>query len=260
MVTGMTNSGASEAHEFTLPNSGYRLVFDEEFSTSAVNGVRWRRNWFGCGNCVTPPVSTTDEVAAYDPKQAAIQNGHLVLGLVKTPVTISGYTFQYRTGFLQTRPPFNFQDAYIEARIMLPADGAGVANWPAFWADGVVWPRDGENDIMEGLDGLACYHFHSLKGAPGNCAAGSYAGWHVFGALRKSGKVTYYYDGKLVGTITSGVTSSPMSIILAYAAATHSKVLPYRSMLVDYVHVFSDDPRLQAVTPDPGYVVPLQGP
>ena len=96
-----------------------------------------------------------------------------------------------------------------------------IANWPAWWTNGEDWPYDGENDIMEGLSsGNPCYHFHSPSGGPGGCKKGYFSGWHVYGALWEPGKVRYYYDGVQVGTITTGVTSSPMYLILNYAVST----------------------------------------
>ena len=59
---------------------------------------------------------------------------------------------------------FSFTYGYMEARIWLPGSGE-IADWPAFWADGQNWPTDGENDVLEGLGGQACAHFHNPAGA-----------------------------------------------------------------------------------------------
>jgi beta-glucanase (GH16 family) len=69
------------------------------------------------------------------------------------------------------------------------------------------------------LGGAAAYHFHS----PG-C---------------QSGVVTYYYDGNEVGQITTGITSSPMYLILNYAVAGQGgAVVTPSTMQVDYVRVW----------------------
>jgi len=59
----------------------------------------------------------------------------------------------------------------------------------------------------------ACYHFHDPSGGPGGCAS-SGPGWHTFGADWQPGSVTYYYDGVAVGTISQGITSAPMYLII----------------------------------------------
>jgi beta-glucanase (GH16 family) len=120
----------------------------------------------------------------------------------------------------------------------LPGGTNTIADWPAFWTDGQYWPRDGEQDILEGLDGVACWHFHNASGAPGSCAYGKTftGGWHIFGADWEPGSVTYYYDGKRVGRITSGITGAPMYLILGLAPG--NPVVAPATARVDYVRVW----------------------
>jgi beta-glucanase (GH16 family) len=140
---------------------------------------------------------------------------------------------------------YQYTYGFVEARIYLPASGTEVANWPAFWAVGQNWPVDGEMDVMEGLGGSACYHFHygtspSDKNGPGNCVSGNYTGWHTFGANWQPGVVTYYYDGVDVGQITTGITTEPMFLILENSTGTYG-LLPVTTpsdMLVSYVRVW----------------------
>ncbi|MFD1675628.1 glycoside hydrolase family 16 protein [Alicyclobacillus fodiniaquatilis] len=113
---------------------------------------------------------------------------------------------------------FQFTYGYVEARIYLPGSGSQIANWPAFWTDGQSWPTDGEMDIMEGLSGSAAYHFHSDAGGPGANVPGNYTGWHTFAADWEPGSVTYYYDGRKVGQLSSGITSAPMYLIIENSA------------------------------------------
>ena len=65
------------------------------------------------------------------------------------------------------RPSGGFQFTYgvVEALVYIPPSASSaIANWPAVWTDGQDWPADGEDDILEGLGGSACFHFHySLK-------------------------------------------------------------------------------------------------
>jgi hypothetical protein len=48
--------------------------------------------------------------------------------------------------------------------------------------------------------------------------------------------VTYYYDGTDIGSVTSGITSAPMFLILSYASG-HTIQAP-ATMKVDYIRVW----------------------
>jgi beta-glucanase (GH16 family) len=50
--------------------------------------------------------------------------------------------------------------------------------------------------------------------------------------------VTWYYDGQAVGTVTSGVTNSPMQLILNIAIEPGDPVLAPATMRVAYVRVW----------------------
>ncbi|MFJ9948413.1 family 16 glycosylhydrolase [Kitasatospora sp. NPDC091207] len=217
----------------------WRPVFADEFNGSAVDSAKWTPNWFGCQTCTTQPVNPDIELAAYAPSQSTVSGGSLHLNIAQQPTTVNGKTYPYRSGMLSSNGKAEFTYGAFEARIYLPADGSQVANWPAFWADGHNWPADGEMDIMEGLGGQACYHYHSPSGGPGGCATGNYTGWHTYGAEWKPGAVTYYYDGKQVGQITTGISSSPQYLILNNAVWSGGgpSATP-ADMQVDYVRVW----------------------
>src|SRR5262249_61313081 len=126
------------------------------------------------------------------------------------------------------------------------------------WRDGQHGPKDGECDIVEGLSGEASWHFHSRSGGPGGTAAGDYTGWHTYGALWEPGSVTYYYDGAQVGHITSGITSSPMFMILNNGISDTIGGPPHvpSDMLVDYVHVDSQNPNAVPITAECNHCTP----
>jgi len=123
---------------------------------------------------------------------------------------------------------------------MPPGSGA-IQNWPAFWTDGTgVHPKTGEMDVVEGIAGRACWHFHSSSGEPGGCAsAANPAGWHTYAADWRAGVVTYFYDGVQVGRITQGITAAPMFVVLnlGLSSTTSGPVTLQSEMLVDYVRV-----------------------
>jgi beta-glucanase (GH16 family) len=69
-------------------------------------------------------------------------------------------------------------------------------------------------------------------------------GWHIFAADWGPGYVKYYYDGVLVGQVTSNVVSSQMYIILNYGLSTEISppVQVPSHFLVDYVRVWQKAP------------------
>ena len=154
--------------------------------------------------------------------------------------TCGGKTRPYASGIVTTNGKFSFTYGFMEARVWVPGTGGIIPDWPDVWLDGQSWPTDGEIDIMEGLSGQACWHFHYPGGQPGDCSSGSFTGgWHTFGADWEPGSITYYYDGAAVGRITSGVTDAPMYIILSLAAdKVNGGPVEPATIRFDYVHVW----------------------
>ncbi|WP_327319406.1 glycoside hydrolase family 16 protein [Streptomyces sp. NBC_01235] len=233
-----TASSATANAPLGIPGT-WRNVFSDEFSGTALDGSKWNPNWLGCSGCTTPPVNSAEE-SAYAPSQVSVSGGYLHLKAIQQPTTVNGKTYPYVSGLVESNGKAQFTYGAFESRIYTPASGTQIANWPAFWTDGQNWPTDGEMDVMEGLGGSACYHFHSSSGGPGGCASGSYTGWHTYGAEWKQGSVTFYYDGKQVGQITSGITSAPMYLILnnAISSIHGGPTQVPADMMVDYVRVW----------------------
>jgi beta-glucanase (GH16 family) len=242
-----TATSASGPQPIGIPGS-WTLKFADEFNGASLNTADWWPNWVNATSPtqITEPVNTTED-AAYDPAQVTLSGGNLNLALIASPVTIGSKTYPYRSGMIQTEgnhscncPMHQFTFGAFEARINLPASGTAIANWPAWWTDGQNWPADGEMDIMEGLSGAACYNFHSRHSPPGGCPAGNFTGWHTYASNWQSGVVNYYYDGALVGTQNSGITSSPMYLILNYATGgcCAGPIVAPATMQVDYVRVW----------------------
>jgi len=158
---------------------------------------------------------------------------------------------------------------YFEAKVYLPAASPGsssVANWPAFWLNGMNWPTDGEIDIEENQWNGMTNTFHNAANAVdgySQVVSGNYTGWHVYGALWTPNSIQWYIDGVLVHTVTNppvAVTSAPMQILFVNSTGPNGgPLLTPATMLIDYVHVYQStqyDPNAVAVTPQVGY----QGP
>ena len=144
------------------------------------------------------------------------------LNVSAQPSTCGGVKEPYSGALINSDPArhrggFQYVYGVVEAQqFAIAADGAQIANWPAVWTDGQSWPTDGEDDVMEGLDGLVCATFHDRQDVNGHsiCDTKITAGWHTFASNWEPGSVTYYYDGRVIGTVTRGVTSAPMYLVL----------------------------------------------
>jgi beta-glucanase (GH16 family) len=218
------------------------LKFDDEFTGNSLDTSKWSTGWFGSG--ITGPVNTSDEEECYDPAQVVVSSGELDLNLIqKTETCPSGsgnLTEPYASGIITSNGKYSYTYGAIEARIWVPGSSS-LTDWPAFWTDGQNWPTDGEDDILEGLGGQACWHFHNPSGGPGGCSTASFTGgWHTFASNWQPGKVTWYYDGVQVGSLTSGVTTAPMYLILNLAVDNTygGTIQAPATMRVDYVRVW----------------------
>lgn len=199
----------------------WTLRFDDEFRGTTLNAAKWQPDWLAVNNTtVTPPVNVSD-VDCTDPGAVQVSGGILHLRAAARSCTASnGRTYPFASGLVNTHNSFTFTHGFMEARIDVPATSAGTpANFPAFWADGTgTWPTSGELDVME-VNGNCGpgegFHFHSSAGAFGGCSGLRPApGWHTFGADWQPSGVSYYYDGHLVGRLTTGITSTPMYLVL----------------------------------------------
>jgi beta-glucanase (GH16 family) len=218
-------------------------VLNSDFSTNSINTSIWRTGWTSSG--VTSPANG-NELDCYSPRNVYLPgDGTLHLDVTATPSTCGGTTKPYTGAMVNTNPArarsggFQYSYGVLEARIYLPADGPLVANWPALWADGQHWPTDGEDDVMEGIYGMPCWTFHNTAGMIHACMHTMAPGWHTFASDWQPGSITYYYDGVDVGSDTSGITSSPMYIILDNTVHNNeANVTEADSMQVQYVRVW----------------------
>jgi beta-glucanase (GH16 family) len=221
----------------------WTLRFNSEFNGSRLDTAQWSTGWFGAS--ISPPVNSQED-DCYDSAEVSEGGGVLSLSVAHQSENC-GEQEDYAGSLVSTMGKFSFTYGFIQARVWLPGvpgNPGQVANWPAVWAVGQNWPQDGEIDIAEGLSGDVCAHFHGPENPQGigagggsGCPSGTYAeGWHTFAADWEPGSITYYYDGADIGSVTSGVTSAPMFIILDNA--TQGSALAPATMKVAYVRVW----------------------
>lgn len=241
-------ASAPESGPLGVPGN-WKLVLDSEFNGSSLDTSVWRTGWFGPG--VTRPVNA-DEEDCYSPGNVTLPgDGAVHLEVTAVPSTCDGETHPYTGAMITTNPDdgrssggFQFTYGVVEALVYVPPSAFTTSTaWPAVWADGQDWPVDGEDDIMEGLQGRACFHFHYFSAGSdantGSCVPGNFSGWHTFAVDWEKGSATYYYDGTQVGRITTGITSSPMFLAIDNTIAPGTgPVVTADDLRVRYVKVW----------------------
>ncbi|MEV7026016.1 glycoside hydrolase family 16 protein [Kitasatospora sp. NPDC093558] len=219
----------------------WHLIFRDEFDGTALDSGKWSvGNPYVDPERINAPVGDK-ELDCYDADQVAVRDGLLHITAVQRQQSCGGKSLPFVSGMVNTRDKFSFAFGALEARVYVPAAADGsVANWPAFWAVGADWPSGGENDVMEGLHGKICSYFNSATASTGNCAGGDLTGWHVFGAEWRDGHVDYYRDGVYAFTLSEGVTSAPMWLMIDNAVQPTIGGLTSvpATLLVDYVRVW----------------------
>lgn len=169
---GSTSTSTKDITIFTLtiPTTGYTtptryagktLIWQDEFSGSAIDETKWNYNigGHGWGNA---------EWQYYRRENAYVKDGNLVIQAKKEKFDNRDYTSTRMT----TKDKFEFKYGRVDIRAALPF-GQGI--WPALWMLGanfgeVGWPRCGEIDIMEfiGREPKNIYgtlHWADTKGA-----------------------------------------------------------------------------------------------
>jgi len=216
------------------------LVLNSQFDGSALSPSVWSTGAWGA-----PGVTVGNdniEQDCYDPSRVSVAGGALSITAIAQEETCGSVRQPYTTGSVTTYGHFSFTYGYMEARIWLPGSGS-VTDWPAFWAVGEPYSdAKGEIDVVEGLGGRPCATFHNVTGAgTAACAKRNFTGgWHTFGANWEPGSVTFYYDGTEISTVTSGVTSYPMFLVIDLALSTSMSPpnLAPATMRVAYVRVW----------------------
>lgn len=215
------------------PHTNYAFV--DEFNGTGLDTTLWQPNWLGSSNSqITKPINGA-EASCYDPAQVSVTGGNLVLTAAQRSCKASnGTTYGWASGIVTSHNSFTFKTGTLTARVWTPGTSA-MTDWPAAWTDGTgSWPQTGESDIMEGLSGKACWHYHSPSGGPGGCV-GALTGWHTYAETVTASKVTYSYDGAVVGSETP--VNAPHYIILNLGVGGYGGANSADKMMVDWIRV-----------------------
>ncbi|MFL5843128.1 MAG: glycoside hydrolase family 16 protein [Solirubrobacteraceae bacterium] len=98
------------------------------------------------------------------------------------------------------------------------------------WPDSEVWPQDGEIDYPEGdLDSTFDGFMHHMGATAGNqqdayTTGAGYGNWHTAVIEWAPGMCRFILDGRIVGTSTQFVPSTPMHWVLQTETATDGTV------------------------------------
>lgn len=257
--------------------TGYRLTFDDEFNSRSISqtgaATTWadiRPQWrydknsdIGFGHS-----SFVDSSSGYDPFQ--VGGGALTITAVPDRTT-SGYPGSWESGLINTKASFSQTYGYYEIR----ADFSGqVGAWDAFWLMPVTKIPDPNNagnwqelDVVEhygGWDRGVYSTIHTTdpqNGVPWQQNRQVYSelsnpvGYHTYGMNWQSDRISFYVDGKLVGSqATPSDMHGPMYLIANLATqgaanATNNADaagVPISSS-IDYIRVYSNAPGAVAV-------------
>lgn len=174
----------------TKTDTGYQLVWSDEFNGTAVDTTNWgfEIGGQGWGN---------HEQEYYQPQNATIENGNLVITGKKETVGKNHYT----SSRMLTKGKHEFLYGRFEARIKIPV---AQGFWPAFWMlganiDSVGWPKSGETDIMEHIntDSLIYGTLHWDNNGHvqnGDTLQSTPSDYHVYAVEWDSSSIRWYLD------------------------------------------------------------------
>ena len=196
------------------PGSGWHLIHADEFSTAAVDGVKWDTAYAW---------GRTHNHDAYMLDSNVTQSGG-VLSLTATREATGGKGFS--SGVISSHDDFRYTYGYAEMRIKMPSKRG---SWPAFWMLDNGWPP--EIDVMEyplfvneSTSDQYYANSHWSTGS-GNASNGQWidrnvnlgAAFHTYGLEWISTQLKYYFDGALVKTASNQASFQNMYTIFNYA-------------------------------------------
>lgn len=220
---------------------GWRLVWSDEFSGTAVDPARWNAE-----NVAWP---YNNELEFYLPQQATVGGG--VLNIKAERRNHGGR--QYVSARLNTRTHWGQQYGRFEASIKVPV---GQGYWPAFWLlpTSEAWPP--EIDIMETIGSrpntvYLTHHWGTVTNVMSHGITWDgpnfTTGYHRFAVEWSPNRIDWLVDGVVRFSTTANIPHEPMYLLVNLAIGGNlpgnpnaSTVFP-QSMLVDWVRAYMRD-------------------
>jgi hypothetical protein len=240
-MTLVVSSGTTSNANPVGPSGTWTLVFEDQFTGTAINGANWAVLQGASINSVTTSAANVSVSGGY---------ARLVLSSGSTGAAICTYNHLAGTGIAGTGPSVSGPTLNVgdccEASISFPGPGSPTGefyNFPAWWASGADWPSNGEIDIIECYTGtpVSSYHGNGINsGIP--APSGNYAnGFHTYTCVRGSSTVDIYWDGKLVWSYAPKDDGGPQNMIInvGVKAGEPQATGAASTVLVDYVRLWT---------------------
>jgi len=243
-VETLTTEGALKL----APPAGYsasQLIFDDQFSGTSLNSAHWNTFMGGQGGqfwsadglpAADSAAGTFFHQTYFSPSQVTVNDG-LTLTMVPD-ATYSSLGYRYRSGVVTTSHKFTLRSGYVQIKAkMSDASGGG---WPAIW---FIDPSSGsggqEIDLQEGgfipatvglprdtpENNVFVSTYHTPSGSQSSFSYATpnpmNAGFSIYGMEYIPGRsIKTYFDGRLVGSWTQNVSTTPYEIVIWNAQAS----------------------------------------
>ena len=229
------------------PPAGYsagQLIFHDQFSGTSLNSAHWNTFMTGQGGIWNSrglpagdsATGTRSHQTYFSPAQVTVHNG-LTLTMVRDP-RYSSLGYGYRSGVVTTGGKFTLRSGYVQIKAkMSDASGGG---WPAIW---FIDPSSGsggqEIDLQEGgfipatvglprdtpENNVFVSTYHTPSGSQSSFSYATpnpmNAGFSIYGMEYIPGRsIKTYFDGRLVGSWTQNVSTTPYEIVIWNAQAS----------------------------------------
>lgn len=248
---------AAVTTSFAQPAKKWKLIWSDEFNyTGLPDSSKWNYDVGGHGWGNSELQHYTDKQT----KNAKVEGGNLVITALKEKEGANNYS----SARLVTKGKADFLYGRIEVRAKLPR---GRGTWPAIWmlrsSPKLVWPDDGEIDIMEhvgyhpGFIHFSAHtkkYYHSIGTQKTDTVfiADVQDVFHVYGINWSKDKIEWFVDDKKVFEFVNEHTGNdawpfdqPFHLLLNVAVGgfwggaegVDDGIFP-QAMLVDYVRVY----------------------
>jgi len=145
--------------------SGYSLVYDDEFEGTSLDLIKWNIQ-------VGYAANQEQEYYTDGTNNIRVENGNLIITAKKENYVVDR---NYSSGRIYSKSKGFIKYGKAEARISIPS---GKGTWPAFWMmpqSNVYgsWPKSGEIDIMEHIGSSPTMTSHAVHTALKNGSIGN---------------------------------------------------------------------------------------
>jgi beta-glucanase (GH16 family) len=233
------------------PPAGYsagQLIFDDQFSGTTLNTAHWNTFMGGQGGIWNPEGLPAGDSAAgnhthqtyFSPSQVTVNNGLTLTMVPDTKYSSLGYG--YRSGVVTTGDKLILRSGYVQIKAKM--SDASRGGWPAIW---FIDPNSGggsqEVDLQEGgftrkaaglpsrtpENNIFVSTYHTPSGSQSDFSYATpkpmNAGFNIYGMQYIPGRsIKTYFNGRLVGSWTQNISTTPFEIVIwnAQAAASTS--------------------------------------